>query len=70
MIKKLKKILDNIEYAKSEVSSAMDSVPEYECNSAGKEFISQAESYLFDAEWDLKEVVAQLGLMIEELENG
>ena len=69
MIKKLKKILDNIEYAKSEVYSASEGIPDYECNASGREYISQAESYLFDAEWDLKEVMGRLEEILKEFDK-
>ena len=62
----LKKVLDNLVYAGSEAYSAYESIPDYDCNSSGRSYISQADSYLDRAVDDLEKVIE----LIEGLEEG
>jgi len=62
----LKEVLDNLVYARSEVYSAYEETPDYDCNSSGRSYISQADSYLDCAVDDLEKVIETL----EGLEEG
>jgi len=66
MLDALKEVRDNLTYARSEVYSAYEGIPDYDCNSSGRSYISQADSYLDRAADDLEEVIK----LIEELEEG
>ena len=66
MLDALKEVRDNLVYAKSEVYSAYEETPDYDCNSSGKTMISQADSYLDRAVDDLEKVIETL----EDLEKG
>ena len=66
MLDALKKVLDNLVYARSEAYSAYESIPDYDCNSSGRSYISQADSYLDRAVDDLEKVIE----LIEGLEEG
>ena len=66
MLAVLKEIRDNLTYARSEVYSAYEGIPDYECNSSGRSYISQADSYLDRANDDLEQVIE----LIEGLEEG
>ena len=46
MLNKLKDILDYVDYAGSEVYSAIDSLPDYRTNESSRDYLSQAESYI------------------------
>ena len=66
MLDALKEVRDNLIYAKSEVYSAYEETPDYDCNSSGRSYISQADSYLDRAADDLEQVIE----MLEGLEEG
>ena len=66
MLDALKEVRDNLVYARSEVYSAYESIPDYDCNSSGRSYISQADSYLDRAVDDLEQVIETL----EDLEKG
>jgi hypothetical protein len=66
MLDALKEIRDHLTYARSEVYSAYEGIPDYECNSSGRSYISQAESYLDRANDDLEAVID----LVEGLEEG
>ena len=57
MLDALKEVRDNLVYAKSEVYSAYEETPDYDCNSSGKSYLSNAESYLWNALDDLDKVI-------------
>jgi hypothetical protein len=65
MLDALKEVLDNLVYARSEAYSAYESIPDYDCNSSGRSYISQADSYLDRAVDDLEKVIE----LIEGLEE-
>ena len=66
MLDALKEVRDNLIYARSEVYSAYEETPDYDCNSSGRSYISQAESYLDRANDDLEAVIK----LLEGLEEG
>tara|TARA_Y100000758_G_C15855507_1_gene350969 strand:- start:47 stop:298 length:252 start_codon:yes stop_codon:yes gene_type:complete len=66
MLEILKEIRDHLAYAKSEVYSAYEGIPDYECNSSGRSYISQADSYLDNAADDLEKIIT----LVEGLEEG
>ena len=66
MLNALKEVKDNLDYARSECYSAYEETPDYDCNSSGRSYISQAESYLDRANDDLEKVIE----LLEELEEG
>mgnify|MGYP000886500162 CR=1 FL=1 len=66
MLDALKEVKDNLDYARSECYSAYEETPDYDCNSSGRSYISQAESYLDRANDDLEKVIK----LLEELEEG
>ena len=66
MLDALKEVRDNLVYARSEVYSAYEETPDYDCNSSGRSYISQADSYLDRAVDDLEQVIETL----EGLEEG
>jgi hypothetical protein len=66
MLEALKEVRDNLVYAKSEVYSAYEETPDYDCNSSGRSYISQAESYLDRAADDLDRVIE----LVEGLNDG
>ena len=66
MLDALREVLDNLVYARSECYSAYEETPDYECNSSGRSYISQADSYLDRAADDLETVIE----LIEGLEKG
>ena len=66
MLDTLREVLDNLVYARSECYSAYEETPDYECNSSGRSYISQADSYLDRAVNDLEQVIE----VFEGLEEG
>ena len=66
MLDALKEVRDNLIYARSEVYSAYEETPDYDCNSSGRSYISQAESYLDRSNDDLEAVIK----LLEGLEEG
>ena len=66
MLDTLREVLDNLVYARSECYSAYEETPDYECNSSGRSYISQADSYLDRAVNDLEQVIE----IFEGLEEG
>ena len=66
MLDALKEVRDNLVYARSEVYSAYEETPDYDCNSSGRSYISQADSYLDRAVDGLEQVIETL----EGLEEG
>ena len=57
---KLEQVLENAEYASSEVCSARNSLPDYSANESSNTMMSQAESYLDDAIGDLQDLLEEL----------
>jgi|TARA_Y100000310_G_scaffold304741_1_gene344193 hypothetical protein len=66
MLDTLREVLDNLVYARSECYSAYEEIPDYDCNSSGRSYISQADSYLDRAVNDLEQVIE----IFEGLEEG
>jgi hypothetical protein len=66
MLDALREVRDNLTYARSEVYSAYEEVPDYDCNSSGRSYISQADSYLDRAADDLDKVIE----LLKGLEEG
>ena len=66
MLEALKEVRDNVTYARSECYSAYEETPDYDCNSSGRSYMSQADSYLDRAADDLDKVIE----LIEGLEEG
>ena len=66
MLKSLKEIRQNMDYGRSELYSGQEGIPDYDCNSSGRSYISQADSYLDRAADDLEQVIE----MLEGLEEG
>ena len=60
MLSKLKEVLDYVDYAGSEVYSAIDSLPDYRTNESSRDYLSQAESYIDNVRDMLLEVVAKM----------
>ena len=59
MLDALREVRDNLTYARSEVYSAYEEVPDYDCNSSGRSYISQADSYLDRAVDDLDKEIGR-----------
>ncbi len=57
---RLEQVLENAEYASSEVCSARNSLPDYSANESSNTMMSQAESYLDDAIGDLQDLLEEL----------
>ena len=57
MLKSLKEIRQNMDYGRSELYSGQEGIPDYDCNSSGKSYLSNAESYLWNALDDLDKVI-------------
>ena len=66
MLDTLKEVRDNLTYARSEVYSAYEETPDYDCNSSGRSYISQADSYLDRANDDLEKIID----LVEGLNDG
>ena len=66
MIEALKEIRQNMEYGRSELYSGQEGIPDYDCNSSGKSYLSNAESYLWNALDDLDKVIE----LVEGLNDG
>ena len=63
MLEALKEIRQNMDYGRSELYSGQEGIPDYDCNSSGKSYLSNAESYLWNALDDLyKFIVVVVGL--------
>ena len=60
MLSKLREVLDYVDYAGSEVHSALDSLPDYRTNESSRDYLSQAESYIDNVRDMLLEVVAKM----------
>ena len=60
MLSKLREVLDYVDYAGSEVNSALDSLPDYRTNESSRDYLSQAESYIDNVRDMLLEVVAKM----------
>ena len=70
MLDALREVLDNLVYARSECYSAYEETPDYECNSSGRSYISQADSYLDRAADDLETVIELIeGLVVVSLQT-
>ena len=57
---RLRQVLDNAEYASSEVYSARENLPDYNTNESSNAMMSQAESYLDDTIGDLQDIIKKL----------
>jgi len=66
MIEALKEIRQNMDYGRSELYSGQEGIPDYDCNSSGKSYLSNAESYLWNALDDLDKVIE----LVEGLNDG
>ena len=60
MLSKLREVLDYVDYAESEVYTALDHLPDYRANESSRECLSQAESYIDNVRDMLLEVVAKM----------
>ena len=60
MLNKLKDILDYVDYAGSEVYSAIDSLPDYRTNESSRDYLSQAESYIDNVRDMVLEIVSEI----------
>ena len=60
MLNKLKDILDYVDYAGSEVYSAIDSLPYYRTNESSRDYLSQAESYIDNVRDMVLEIVSEM----------
>jgi vacuolar-type H+-ATPase subunit E/Vma4 len=60
MLNKLKDILDYVDYAGSEVYSAIDSLPDYRTNESSRDYLSQAESYIDNVRDMVLEIVSEM----------
>ena len=66
MLEALKEIRQNMDYGRSELYSGQEGIPDYDCNSSGKSYLSNAESYLWNALDDLDKVIE----LVEVLNDG
>ena len=66
MLEALKEIRQNMDYGRSELYSGQEGIPDYDCNSSGKSYLSNAESYLWNALDDLDKVIE----LVEGLNEG
>ena len=66
MLEALKEIRQNMDYGRSELYSGQEGIPDYDCNSSGKSYLSNAESYLWNALDDLDKVIE----LVEGLNDG
>ena len=66
MLEALKEIRQNMDYGRSELYSGQEGIPDYDCNSSGKSYLSNAESYLWNALDDLDKVIE----LVEGLYDG
>ena len=66
MLEALKEIRQNMDYGRSELYSGQEGNPDYDCNSSGKSYLSNAESYLWNALDDLDKVIE----LVEGLNDG
>ena len=66
MLEALKEIRQNMDYGRSELYSGQEGIPDYDCNSSGKSYLSNAESYLWNALDDLDRVIE----LVEGLNDG
>jgi len=57
MLEALREIRQNMDYGRSELYSGQEGIPDYDCNSSGKSYLSNAESYLWNALDDLDKVI-------------
>ena len=60
MLNKLKDILDYVDYAGSEVYSAIDSLPDYRTNESSRDYLSQAESYIDNVRDMVLQIVSEM----------
>ena len=60
MLSKLREVLDYVDYAGSEVYSALDSLPDYRTNESSRDYLSQAESYIDNVRDMVLEVVSTM----------
>ena len=66
MLDALREIRQNMDYGRSELYSGQEGIPDYDCNSSGKSYLSNAESYLWNALDDLDKVIE----LVEGLNDG
>ena len=66
MLEALKEIRQNMDYGRSGLYSGQEGIPDYDCNSSGKSYLSNAESYLWNALDDLDKVIE----LVEGLNDG
>jgi hypothetical protein len=66
MLEALREIRQNMDYGRSELYSGQEGIPDYDCNSSGKSYLSNAESYLWNALDDLDKVIE----LVEGLNDG
>ena len=66
MLEALREIRQNMDYSRSELYSGQEGIPDYDCNSSGKSYLSNAESYLWNALDDLDKVIE----LVEGLNDG
>ena len=67
MLDKLKAVLDFIDYGHSDLYSAQNDLPDYDGNSSSRDYMSQAESYIFNAKEALEKAISELENISEKL---
>ena len=65
MLETLKEIRQNMDYGRSELYSGQEGIPDYDCNSSGKSYLSNAESYLWNALDDLDKVIKEVQEVVD-----
>jgi len=60
LTKRLEEVLEQAEYASSEVCTARESLPDYNTNESSNTMMSQAESYLDNTIGDLQDIIKKL----------
>ena len=67
LIIELKEAVDDLEYGYSELDSAVNELPDYRTNESSREYMSQAESYIFNAKEALEKAISELENISEKL---
>lgn len=67
ILEELNNTKDELEYGYSEVDSAVNELPDYRTNESSREYMSQAESYIFNAKETLEKAISELESISEKL---
>jgi hypothetical protein len=65
MLEKLKEVLEYVDYARSEVYSGREELPDYRANESSRNYLSNAESYIQDVEDMLLEIVSEMNTELD-----